>query len=90
MGHWTEINLSDDKWEIVWKQARGSYQRDLLKGNENLSGSTLRGKAKSYGGHYARSRNSLLARLDAAGITWSEKRGKNGRRILVLGDDNNG
>lgn len=90
MGQWTEIHLEDAEWEIAWKQARGSYQRDLLRGNENLSGSTLRGKAKSYGGHYARSRNNLLARLDAAIIPWSEKKGKNGQRILVLGDENNG
>lgn len=90
MGKWTEDNLSPEEWDIAWKQARGCYQRDLLRGNENLSGSTLRGKAKSYGGHYARSRNNLLARLDAAIIPWSEKKGKNGQRILVLGDENNG
>lgn len=89
MGKWTEIHLEGAEWEIAYRQARGCYQRSLLDGSENLSGSTLRGKARSYGRHYARSRNNLLARLDAAIIPWSEKRGKNGRRILVLGDEPN-
>ena len=52
-------------WVIVTSQkdyakacalAKGSYQQGLLDGRENLSGSTLRGKAKQYGGRYAQSR----------------------------------
>lgn len=65
--------------------ARGCYQRNLLLGSENLSGSTLQGKARRYGGHYARSRKSLLDRLRAAGIPVSEQRGARGARLLVLG-----
>lgn len=47
------------------KLCRGSYQRDIILGRQNLSGSDLKGKAKKYGVHYARSKNSLLARLQA-------------------------
>lgn len=65
--------------------ARGSYQTDLLHGCEALSGSTLRGKARRYGGKYARSRDSLLSRMTAAGIAWKEERGAHGKRVLVIG-----
>lgn len=65
--------------------ARGSYQEAILYGSEALSGGTLRGKAKEYSGRYCRSAQNLLSRMTAAGIPWSEKRGKYGKRILVIG-----
>lgn len=54
--------------EVCLEQARGTYQRDLIHGHEAWSGATLAGKARSYGGRYARSRSVLLERLEAAGI----------------------
>jgi hypothetical protein len=45
---------------------RGSYQEDLLSGRENWSGSSLKGDAKKYSVRYARSRDSLLERMQDA------------------------
>lgn len=64
---------------------RGEYQRGLILGRHALSGADLEGKARSYGGRYLRSRQALLARLDAAGVPHNEVIGKRGKRILVLG-----
>lgn len=50
---------------------RGSYQRNLLRGTEYLSGSNLRGKAASYRGRYNASRDALLERMTKAGIPWT-------------------
>lgn len=83
---YTENYLNSEEWDLAYSLARGYYQRDLLEGRHNLAGSSLRGTAKRYSGRYAVSRDNLLARLDAKGISWSEYRGKHGRRILVLGD----
>lgn len=67
----------DTKWARVsaaayataLAQARGCYQRAVIAGKEAISGSTLRGTAASYGGHYARSRKTLIARLRKAGLS---------------------
>ena len=64
--------------------ARGCYQRALLRGDEALSGSTLRGKAKQWSSRYAASRDSLLARLRAAGLSVSEARRAHWRRVLIV------
>lgn len=45
---------------------RSYYQHDLLNGEESWSGSTLRGRARSYAGHYAASRQGLLDRIRTA------------------------
>lgn len=66
--------------------ARGDYQRAIILGGESLSGSTLRGTAKSYGYHYRASSKNLLSRIEAAGIRVREERGKHGARILLIGD----
>ena len=50
------------------KLAKGTYQEDLLKGFEALSGSTLKGKAGQYVGSYAKCRSALIKRLHDAGI----------------------
>lgn len=65
--------------------ARGSYQIDLLYGNEAMSGATLRGKARRYGGRYAESRRNLMARIRAAGLPITEVRERYGKRVLVIG-----
>jgi len=66
--------------------ARGAYQRSILKGEHNLSGSSLKGKASLYGGHYAHSRRALLQRLDAHNVPWYEAQGNRGLRVLVIGE----
>ena len=81
---WT-IVTEQEEFEAAMEETRGSYQRDFLRGFENLSGSTLSGKAKKYRGHYAESRRNLLARLTAAGICWGEVRGTHNKRLLVIG-----
>jgi len=85
MGDWTVVS-SEAVLAAALKQCRGCYQRNLVRGNENLSGSTLKGKAARYGSRYAASRRNLLARLEAAGIPVGERVGVRGRRILALGD----
>jgi hypothetical protein len=56
--------------EVILAQARGQYQRDLLNGHETWSGSSLKGKASSYGARYAESRQNLLARINDALPDW--------------------
>lgn len=74
-----------EELERALKCARGSYQRALLEGQENLSGSTLRGEARRWSSRYAESRHNLLDRMDREGVLWEERRGDHGRRILVIG-----
>lgn len=64
--------------------ARGCYQRALLDGCEAWSGATLRGRAKSYGYWYARSRANLITRIRAAGYTATYERRAHGRKVLVI------
>ena len=45
-----------------------SDPRNVIRGTDNLSGSTLRGQAARYSGHYARSRTALIHKLAAAGV----------------------
>jgi len=63
---------------------RGRYQRALVQGEQNWSGSDLRGKASKYGGRYAASRAALLERLVDAGIAFLE-RVERGRLKLRFG-----
>ena len=81
---WTEIR-SEKALHEAMEQARGCYQRDLLQGYENLSGSTLRGRARDYSARYAESRANLLTRVKAAGVAVSERIGEHNKRILVIG-----
>lgn len=60
------------------KLARGSYQRSLIEGYETLGGSTLRGKAKTYSGHYRQSARNLIGRLKANGIDYKINLGPRG------------
>lgn len=83
-GRWVEIRDPDTLARAL-DYARGDYQRNLLRGYESLSGSTLKGKARKWSGAYKRSRDKLLARLREAGIKVAERRAERGRRVLVLG-----
>lgn len=86
--------MNDALWTVVVDQvafaramqlARGCYQRALLRGDENLSGSGLRGKAARYAGRYKASAQNLLDRMSRAGVVWHEHRGPHGKRVLVIG-----
>lgn len=46
----------------------GRYQRDYVGGRYRVSGSDLRGRAKSYGPGYWRSRRAVERALAAAGV----------------------
>jgi hypothetical protein len=83
---WTIIT-DDAAHARALELARGSYQRGLLNGIESLSGSTLRGAARSWGSRYKISRENLLARLSAAGVLWTERRGAHRIRVLVIGSE---
>ena len=64
---------------------RGRYQRNILLGTEALSGSTLRGKAREYGGRYRASAASILVRCQQAGLAVREEIGSHGKRLVVIG-----
>lgn len=81
---WTLIK-SKEALDLALAEAKGSYQRNFLLGIENLSGSSLRGKAGTFRGKYAVSRNNLLSRLSQKGIPFCEARGPHNSRILVIG-----
>ncbi len=71
--------------EIADTFTKGSFQRGLIRGYDSLSLATLKGKAKKYGAHYARSRDSLIARLrNCADLIVREEIGSNNRRELVI------
>ncbi len=65
--------------------AKGVYQTNLIRGVEALSGATLKGAARRWGGRYASSRAALLSRMTAAGVVWGERRQAHGKRVLVIG-----
>lgn len=71
--------------ESLYKCARGCYQVALLNGRQAWSGATLRGRAKSYGIHYARSRRNLINRITKLGVKVDWAVGKYGKRVLVVG-----
>lgn len=79
------VHADAEQVERALKCARGRYQINVIQGVESLSGATLTGTAALYGGHYAVSRTNLLDRMTAAGVVWSERRGPNNRRVLVIG-----
>jgi len=83
-GPWTEV-VDAAAHTAALDLCQGKYQRDLLMGHENLSGSSLVGAVSRWGASYSQSRRSLLARMTAAGILWSERRGSRRSRILVIG-----
>lgn len=77
--------LNDAALEMALKCARGCYQRNVLRGIEALSGSTLKGKAARYKGRYMGSIRNLLDRCRAMGVEVGEVRGSKGKRILTIG-----
>lgn len=71
---------------IALSKAKGSYQRKIILGEENLSGSSLIGKAKTWMSKYRRSCDHLMTRIKESGVFVYERYGKHNRRILVIGD----
>jgi hypothetical protein len=67
------LALDSDLEDEIFSTARGSYQKALLEGYENWSGSSLRGAASHWGARYAASRGSVMGRLrrvcDARGLS---------------------
>jgi len=84
MSDYSEI-VDERAYKAALALCRGSYQQNLLRRSEALSGSTLKGKAKRYGARYKASAASLIARCRAHGIRIGERRGEHGKRILVIG-----
>lgn len=62
------------------KYAKGTYQESILLGLSRWSGSDLLGKAGRWGGKYAKSRASLVARLQEAGHQVEVKKQINANR----------
>lgn len=79
------IHNSTGAVDAALRLCRGDYQRNLIRGIESLSGSTLRGKAARYHGRYMASARNLIERCRAAGIAIRETRGAHGKRTLVIG-----
>src|SRR5690606_38439817 len=75
--------LCEDSYRRALALCKGTYQENLLRGIESLSGATLKGRAKQFWARYRASRENLLARMTEAGIPWREERGEHGKRILV-------
>lgn len=84
--HYSKI-LCYEAFEQALALCKGTYQENLLRGIEALSGATLKGRAKNYWKHYKASRENLLSRMSEAGIPWREERGRFGKRILVIGEE---
>jgi hypothetical protein len=80
--------MSNIETESIMEQAlglaRGSYQRNLIRGFETWSGSSLRGRAAEYAGRYSTSRSNLLDRIEGAGLG-AVFRGRRARAVLLLG-----
>lgn len=80
---WTIVQPS--MLETALAMARGGYQRSIVMGHEAWSGSTLRGKAREWGGRYAASRKALSERLQLAGLAVGFATIER-RRVLVIGE----
>jgi len=64
--------------------AQGTYQDSLLHGSASWAGSDLTGTASRYGRRYHASRETLLARLAAAGLYVERTKGARGRTVVVI------
>jgi len=80
---WIEYD-NEATQEAALKHTRGCYQVSAANGYEAISGSTLAGNARKYGGRYIRSYLAWLHRCKDAGLRVSERTGKHGKRIIVI------
>lgn len=58
----------DEWYQVALNLCRGRYQRAIVRGDQRLSGSDLKGKAASYRGKYNASARTILERMTAAGV----------------------
>lgn len=80
------------KWARVTRKAyakalscaKGDYQVNVVAGVEAVSGSTLKGSASKWGARYKASREALIERMRAAGLTVAIATEANNRRVLVV------
>jgi hypothetical protein len=79
---WTEATRAARK--RAYRYCRGCYQRNVVAGIDNVSGSTLKGRARDYGDLYARSRSNLFARLRKAGFEVRVETRDHNALVLVL------
>ena len=65
---------------------RSETKRNLLDGSQNWSLSDLAGKAKKFGGSYARARDELLRDLRAAGLDPLDIKlpSQKGKRVVII------
>ena len=74
-------------FELALSLCKGSYQLAIVKGEAKLSGADLRGRARRWSAGYWRSRKAIIARLDAAGVTFTvtgDGTAKGGARYLLV------
>jgi hypothetical protein len=81
-GKWSRGIGAEVEIELLNIRPNATYQRRLIRGWESLSGSTIKGRAVKWGACYARSRDSALSKIG----TYTEIKGTNSKRILVVGD----
>lgn len=79
---WSQV--TEEAEGIALAHAKGDYQRGIISGYENLSGSTLKGKAQKYSGKYYHSRMALLHRLCGDPRLQVGERTVDKRRVLVI------
>lgn len=72
-----------ESYEMALEQARGTYQRNVLRGVESITGSTIEDRNNLV--NYRRSREALLARLKEHEIETHRIRGEGNRELLVIG-----
>lgn len=70
--------------DTAFECARGRYQQNLLWGDQSWAGSDLKGAAARSGGSYAASRDTLVARLQAAGLYVERTKGYRGKTVMVI------
>lgn len=68
---------------LAERNPRAQYAKDVLAGNQNWSGSDLRGKARYYGASYARGRKYAAQALFEAGGSLAYV-GRNGRLVAAV------
>ena len=72
LGHgWAAAPEGDDaNFDAALRAARGEYQKDIIRGFESWSGSTLKGKRRKYASRYAQGRKAMEARMRAGGVSF--------------------
>ena len=85
--------IPSDVEQVVHDSPRGSYQRGLIDGDYPWSGAGLSGEARAWGSQYARSRSTLVTRINIGLclLDWSASSalvtcldGRTRRRLLLV------